>query len=367
MSEPNIPDRTTNEATTEESTAVPSETAAVESTAVTPESPASAAAEETTAEPADAKNAPKVDGAAMARRALAEFAGSFFVCFALFAAGTYGTVLYGANVVFVAVIAALAYGAAAAAFSRISGGHFNPAVTLAAALTSRIGWLDALAYVVAQLLGGIVAGALTVAVLPTSGTVGAKVWLASAVNGFGEGSPSNSMLSQAGISFNMTMAIVVEVAMGLLVVAAAMNTLREDGSPSDTHTVATAVSYGVASAVAFPITGAGLNPVRSTGIALFAQGKGLTVEPLQQLWVFWVCPLLAGAVVALVMLLVDTMRQKAEAASLPAEAESTESYAAADSENAGDATETASETEGDATVADEGSHGSEAPAKAEER
>ncbi|PLS30939.1 major intrinsic protein [Bifidobacterium margollesii] len=246
------------------------------------------------------------------RRAGAEFAGSFFVCFALFAASTYGTVLYGANAVFVAVVAALAYGTATAVFARFSGGHFNPAVTLAAALTSRIGWIDALAYLVAQLLGGIVAGALLTAILPTSENVEVKVWLASAVNGFGEGSPSNSMLSQAGVSFSMTMAIVMEVAMGLLVVAAAMSTLNKDGSATDHHAAVTGMAYGVASAITFPITGAGLNPVRSTGIALFAQGKGLTVEPLQQLWVFWVCPLLAGAVVALVMLLSDTMRQKAE-------------------------------------------------------
>lgn len=245
-------------------------------------------------------------------RALAEFAGVFFICFAIYTVSTYGTVLYGINILLIAVMTGAAYAAATAVFSRFSGAHFNPAVTLAAALTSRISWLDALLYLVAQVLGGIAAGAVAIAILPTTETVTTKAWLTYTINGFDTTSLSylaNSTLQQAGLSFGSTMAIVVEVAMSLLVVAAAIVTMREDGSARPDHTTAIGLAYGVAVAVSYPITGAGLNPVRSTGIALFAQGKGLTVEPLNQLWLFWICPLLAGAVVALVMLLSSTFSE----------------------------------------------------------
>ncbi|PWG60744.1 MIP/aquaporin family protein [Bifidobacterium catulorum] len=235
-------------------------------------------------------------------RTLAEFAGTFLVCFAIYAAGSYGMIIYGANALFFAFVAGLAYAAVTVVFARFSGGHFNPAVTLAAVLTSKTSWLDGILYLVAQLLGATAAGFLAVNMLPTAKNVALSIWLGPAVNGYGEGSPSNSVLSQAGVTFGFNTALIVEVAMSLLVVAATFVTLRDDGSPMHSHTSAVAISYGAATAVAYPITGAGLNPVRSTGIALFAHGQNLTVDPFSQLWLFWACPLLAGAIVALASL-----------------------------------------------------------------
>lgn len=284
-------------------------------------------------------------------RALAEFAGSFFICFVIYAVSTYGTVLYGINILLIAAVVGVAYAAATAVFSRFSGAHFNPAITLAAALTSRISWLDALLYLVAQVLGGIAAGAVIVAILPTSESVAAKAWLTYTVNGFDTTSLSylsNSTLQQTGLSFDSNMAIAVEVVMSLLVVAAAIVTLNQDGSPLPNHTRAVGLAYGVAAAVTYPITGAGLNPARSTGIALFAQGKGLTVEPLSQLWLFWICPLLAGAVVALVMLLSSTLTDmiaKNAAAKTAAVADATESASeASETDGANDAQSAETET-----------------------
>ncbi|MBW3088125.1 aquaporin [Bifidobacterium sp. 82T24] len=242
-------------------------------------------------------------------RALAELAGTFLVCFAIYAAGSYGMIIYGANALFFAFVVGLSYAAATVVFARFSGGHFNPAVTLAAVLTSKTSWLDGIFYLLAQLVGAVAAGFLAVKILPTAKNVTLSVWLGSAVNGYGEGSPSNSVLSQAGVTFGFNAAMVVEIAMGLLVVAATFVTLRRDGSPMHSHTSAVAIAYGAATAVAYPITGAGLNPVRSTGIALFAHGQNLTVDPLSQLWVFWACPLLAGAIVALVALVFSTLNK----------------------------------------------------------
>lgn len=304
----------------------------------------------TTEQPIPNNSQSSVPAESLIIRALAEFAGSFFICFVIYAVSTYGTVLYGINILLIAAVVGVAYAAATAVFSRFSGAHFNPAITLAAALTSRISWLDALLYLVAQVLGGIAAGAVIVAILPTSESVAAKAWLTYTVNGFDTTSLSylsNSTLQQTGLSFDSNMAIAVEVVMSLLVVAAAIVTLNQDGSPLPNHTRAVGLAYGVAAAVTYPITGAGLNPARSTGIALFAQGKGLTVEPLSQLWLFWICPLLAGAVVALVMLLSSTLTDmiaKNAAAKVAAVADTTESASeepeADDSDDASQSVET---------------------------
>ena len=71
------------------------------------------------------------------------------------------------------------------------------------------------------------------------------------------------------------------------------------------------IAYGLGAAVAYPLTGAGLNPARSTGIAVFAQNQGLSQQPLQQLWVFWICPILAAAVVALVIIMAQMFMGRA--------------------------------------------------------
>lgn len=245
---------------------------------------------------------------ATAIRVGAEFAGTFLVTFALFAVGTWGQVLYGASVMYVALATGLAYAAGSALFGRISGAHFNPAVTIAAVFTAKIGWLEGLFYVIAQLLGAIASAAIVIGILPTSSTVTSSMWLTSAVNGFDKGSASNSMLSQANISFNVTMAIVLEIVAGLIVVGAAVSTLRDNGGADKRHALYSGFAYAIAAAITFPITGAGLNPARSTGIAIFAQNKGLSQEPLQQLWVFWICPILAAAIVSLVIIITNMVK-----------------------------------------------------------
>ena len=63
------------------------------------------------------------------------------------------------------------------------------------------------------------------------------------------------------------------------------------------------LAYGLATAISYPVTGAGMNPARSTGIALATMNQGLDQNPVQQLWVFWIAPVLAAAVVALVVII----------------------------------------------------------------
>ena len=241
----------------------------------------------------------------LALRVCAELAGSFLLCFAIYAFSTWGSAVYGVNVVFTPLATALAYAVVTAIFSCVSGGQLNPAVTVAAVLASKTKLVDGILYVVAQVIGAIAAAFAVVKLLPTSEQVPAKVWLTPAVNGFENGSVSYSLLNQYGVTFSITLAIVVEVVGALLVVAAAMSTLGEHGESSDRHVVTMGLAYGLATAISYPVTGAGLNPARSTGIALAAMNEGLTQNPVQQLWVFWIAPVLAAAVVALVMIVVQ--------------------------------------------------------------
>ena len=239
----------------------------------------------------------------LALRVCAELAGSFLLCFAIYAFSTWGSAVYGVNVVFTPVATALAYAVVTAVFARVSGGQLNPAVTVAAVLASKTKLVDGVLYVIAQVVGAIAAAFAVVKLLPTSEQVAAKVWLSPAVNGFEQGSVSYSLLTQYGITFSITLAIVVEVIGSLIIVAAAMSSLGEHGEPSDRYAITMGAAYGLAVAVSYPVTGAGLNPARSTGIALAAMNEGLTQNPLQQLWVFWISPVLAAAVVALVMII----------------------------------------------------------------
>lgn len=251
----------------------------------------------------------------LALRVCAELAGSLLLCFAIYAFSTWGSAVYGVNVVFAPLATGLSYAVISALFARVSGAQLNPAVTVAAVLTAKTKLVDGILYVIAQVIGAIAAAFAVVKLLPTSEQVAAKVWLSPAVNGFEQGSVSYSLLTQYGITFSVTLAIVVEVIGSLVVVAAAMSSMSADGTNSDRYALTMGGAYGIAVAISYPVTGAGLNPARSTGIALAAMNEGLTQNPVQQLWVFWIAPVLAAAIVALVMIVVQmatTPKSKAD-------------------------------------------------------
>lgn len=123
-----------------------------------------------------------------------------------------------------------------------------------------------------------------------------------AVNGYDKGSSLYTSLNSLGLTFSITVAIIVELLASIIVVAAAMVSMRKHGKVRSDYALVMGVAYAAASAMSFPVTGASINPARATGIAVFAQGQGLTQEPLAQLWVFWVTAILAAAIVALVII-----------------------------------------------------------------
>jgi aquaporin Z len=221
------------------------------------------------------------------RRAAAEFFGTFWLVFAGCGAAVLATntTLYpgGLGIGFVGV--SLAFGLTvltmAYAVGHISGGHFNPAVTVGLVCSGRFAPKDLVPYWVAQVLGAIAASAVLYVIasgLPHFDVGGF------ASNGYGDtaGSPGH---------YSMASALVCELFMTfffLLIILGATDKLAASGFAP----IAIGLGLTVIHLVSIPVTNTSVNPARSTGPALFAGGWALS-----QLWLFWVAPI-AGAALA---------------------------------------------------------------------
>ncbi|MEU0496941.1 aquaporin Z [Mycobacterium sp. NPDC006124] len=164
------------------------------------------------------------------------------------------------------------------AFGTVSGGHFNPAVTLGAAIAKRVEWKALPAYWIAQIIGGLVAGGVIYAI--ASGKAG---WTAEgnmAANGYGEHSPGGySMLA-------VLIAEVVLTAVFLLVILGS----TDDRAPRGFAGLAIGLTLTLIHLVSIPISNTSVNPARSTAVAFF-NGAGAPA----QLWLFWLAPLVGAA------------------------------------------------------------------------
>ena len=235
-----------------------------------------------------------------------ELVGSFLICLGIYLFSTIGLTLYGPSYLpFIAIATGLIYAAVTMMLGGVCGCQFNPAITVAAMLVSKTRVLEGVLAIVAQVLGGVAAGAVTMKVmLPTSDAVTVDQWMLYVNNGFDDGSLLYGQLNQSGVSFGIA-AIIIEVVAGLVIVGTAMRMTDDRGVPRPGYALAMGVAYGACAAVAAPVTGAALNPVRSTGIAVFSAAENLTQNPLDQLWVFWICPILAAVLVSLPMIVVQ--------------------------------------------------------------
>ena len=166
------------------------------------------------------------------------------------------------------------------ALGPISGGHFNPAVSLGLWAGGRFPASKLLPYVVAQVLGAVLgAGVLY---LIASGKAGFDLQAGFATNGYGEHSPGK---------YGLGSALVCEVVMTfmfVIVIGGATN----GRAPTDFAGLAIGLCLTLIHLVSIPVTNTSVNPARSTGPALFVGGWAL-----QQLWLFWVAPII-GALVA---------------------------------------------------------------------
>lgn len=215
-------------------------------------------------------------------RSLAECVGTFWLVFggcgsAVLAAGfpDVGIGLLGVSLAFGLTVLTMAY-----AFGHISGCHLNPAVSLGLWTARRFPGSELLAYIPAQLVGGIVGAA--VLYLIASGKDGFSASDGFAANGYGQHSPGGYSLL-AGL-----VAEVVLTFMFLLIILGA--TSRR--APIGFAPLAIGLGLTLIHLIGIPVTNVSVNPARSTGPALFVGGWALS-----QLWLFWVAPI-GGAVLA---------------------------------------------------------------------
>lgn len=221
----------------------------------------------------------------MSKKLMAEFFGTYWLVFggcgsAILAAGVanVGIGWLGVSLAFGLTVLTMAY-----AVGHISGGHFNPAVTLGLVVGGRHDSKDLLPYWGAQVVGAIAAAATLYIVFSGSSDFQGVGGFAS--NGFGDASPEK---------YGMLSALVIEIvltAFFLIIILGATSS----GAPAGFAPIAIGLALTLIHLISIPVTNTSVNPARSTGVALFADGPALS-----QLWLFWVAPLIGGALGAVI-------------------------------------------------------------------
>jgi aquaporin Z len=221
------------------------------------------------------------------RKLAAEFIGTFVLVFggcgsAVFSAAFphFGIGFLGVSLAFGLTVLGCAYG-----LGHVSGCHLNPAVTVGLCTARRFAWKDAPGYIGAQLVGGIVAAGFLVVLLKGQpegydASVGGL-----AANGFGDHSPGHYGVGAAFLAEVILTFIFLTVILGATSKRAVVGFA---GIPIG-------LTLTLVHLIGIPITNLSVNPARSTGPALFVGGWAL-----EQLWLFWVAPLLGGALAGFV-------------------------------------------------------------------
>ncbi|MBD0860199.1 aquaporin Z [Gordonia sp. zg691] len=226
-----------------------------------------------------------------AARLAAEFFGTFWLVFggcgsAIFAAkqiaqsddgqNTFqvGIGFLGVSLAFGLTVVTMAY-----AVGHVSGGHFNPAITLGAAISGRFAWKELPGYWISQVVGGLAAGLMLFLIAKGRPDFVAEGNMAA--NGFGEHSPSDYSLVSVLIAEILLTAFFLMVVLG-----------ATDGrAPAGFGPLAIGLCLTLIHLISIPISNTSVNPARSTAVAFF-NGNGAP----GQLWAFWVAPLVGGLI-----------------------------------------------------------------------
>ena len=211
----------------------------------------------------------------------AEFLGTFWLvlggCGSAVLAAAFpevGIGLLGVSLAFGLTLLTMAY-----AVGHISGGHFNPAVSVGLVVAGRFPLRSLPLYVVAQVLGGLAGAAALYAI--ASGAPGFDLAKGFASNGYGAHSPGGYTLASALV------AEVVMTAFFLIVILGA----TAKRAPAGMAPLAIGLALTLIHLISIPVTNTSVNPARSTGVALFVGGWAV-----EQLWMFWLAPVV-GAIV----------------------------------------------------------------------
>jgi aquaporin Z len=215
-----------------------------------------------------------------ARKYAAEAVGTFWLTFAgcgsaVIAAGfpNVGIGLLGVSLAFGLTVVTMAY-----AIGHVSGCHLNPAVTVGLAAGGRFPAGQIVPYIASQ-VGGAVAGAALLYVI-ARGAPGFDLAGGFASNGYGDHSPGK---------YSLVSAFLMEVVMTMMFLFIIMGSTHGK-APAGFAPLAIGLGLALIHLVSIPVTNTSVNPARSTGPALFAGGWALG-----QLWLFWVAPLIGGA------------------------------------------------------------------------
>ena len=168
------------------------------------------------------------------------------------------------------------------AFGHISGAHFNPAVSVGLWAGGRFPLKDLVPYIVAQVLGAVLAGWILFLIASGSGNFAIDPTAAGAFasNGYGALSPGG---------YSVAAAFLCEVVMTAMFIVVIMGATHKR-APAGFAPIAIGLALTLIHLISIPVTNTSVNPARSTGVALFA-GSGA----ISQLWLFWLAPLLGGA------------------------------------------------------------------------
>ncbi|HTQ62863.1 MAG TPA: aquaporin Z [Candidatus Solibacter sp.] len=221
----------------------------------------------------------------LSKKLAAEFIGTFWLVFGGCGAAVLDAAYPQLGIGFLGV--ALAFGLTVLtmvyAVGHISGGHFNPAVSVGLACGKRFPWSELIPYIVAQVLGGLLAS--TVLYVIASGKEGFSLTGGFASNGYGLHSPGG---------YSLLACFVAEVVLTFIFVFV-IHGATDKRAPVALAGVAIGLTLTLIHLVGIPVTNTSVNPARSTAPAIFAGGWAI-----HQLWLFWLAPIIGGAIAGLV-------------------------------------------------------------------
>jgi len=216
----------------------------------------------------------------LSKRAVAEFFGTFWLVFGGCGSAVLAAAFPGLGIGFAGV--ALAFGLTvltmAYAIGHVSGCHLNPAVSLGLVTGKRFPASELIPYVVAQLIGAVAASGVLYVI--ASGKAGFDLSGGFASNGYAAHSPGG---------YSLLACFVAEVVLTMFFLFVIMGSTHGN-APKGFAPIAIGLCLTLIHLVGIPVTNTSVNPARSTGPALFVGGWAL-----HQLWLFWVAPLIGGA------------------------------------------------------------------------
>jgi aquaporin Z len=215
----------------------------------------------------------------MTKKLVAEFIGTFWLVLGGCGSAVLAAAFPHVGIGFLGV--ALAFGLTvltmAFAIGHISGCHLNPAVSVGLWAGRRFAGKEVVPYVIAQVVGGIVAGAILYVI--ASGKAGFDPAAGFASNGYGDHSPGG---------YSLLACLVCEIVMTMIFLFVIMGA-TDKKAPQGFAPIAIGLCLTLIHLISIPVTNTSVNPARSMGVALFAGGWALA-----QLWLFWIAPLIGG-------------------------------------------------------------------------